>query len=76
MVNKVPKDRKEAEDWMATQALMGPEDPREKWVTEASQAHLSPSPILPWLKVAEVTRDFQGPMGSQEHGVCQGTLAQ
>lgn len=47
MVNKVQKDRKEAEDRMATRAPMGPEDPREKWVTKAFQAHLPPSPILP-----------------------------
>lgn len=75
MVNTVHKDSKAAEDWMATQAPMGPEDPREKWVTEASQAHLPPSSVLPKLKVTEVTQDFQGPRGIQEHGVCQGTLA-
>lgn len=75
MVKEVYQDKKEAEDLMVTQALMDPEDPREKWVTEASPARLPTPLILLWQKVTEVTQDSQEPMGSQVFGVSKETLA-
>lgn len=45
MVKKVYQDKKEAEEQMVIKALMDPEDPREKWVTKAAQAHL-PIPLI------------------------------
>lgn len=71
MVKGVHQERKEEKDWMALQALGDPKDPREKWVILAPQAHQPTPPTLLWLKVAEVTQDFQGSMGSQEPGVHQ-----
>lgn len=52
---------------------MGPEDPRGKQVTRVPQDHLPTRLILPWLKVPEVTQDFQDLMGSQEAVVSQET---
>lgn len=75
MVKAVFQDKKEAEDLMVIQALMDPEDPREKWVTEAPRVHLPIPLILLWQKVAEVTQDSQGPMGSQDSGVSKETSA-
>lgn len=45
-MTEVQKERWEAEDWMAIQALEDPRDPRENWVTQAPPALLPTPPIL------------------------------
>lgn len=75
MVKEVSQEKKEAEDLMVIKAILDPKDPREKWGTEASQAHLPTPLILLWQKVAEATQDSQGPMGSQDPGVSKATSA-
>lgn len=45
-MTEVHKERKEAEDQIAIQALRDPRDPRENWVTQAPPAPLPTPPIL------------------------------